>query len=327
MKQQQFEALNQPLWDDIAAMIQGVQGKKGLRGARGNDGRDPALPPKYRRLCQCLALARQRGYSPALADYLQQLVSDCHRLLYGAAVARPNTLVQWLLIDFPQRVRAEWRLLVVVCVAFFGVGGLVGLLVWFDPTLAYSFNSPEELASFRAMYQPDSLRVGRGGSEGDFEMFGQYIWNNISIDFKTFALGLMGAVPAVLIMAYNGLLLGVVGSWLSQDPATTHTFWSFVVTHASFEVVGMLLAGMAGIKLGLALIRPGRLTRALALQQASQYMFPVLVGAALMTFMAAFVEAFWSASPAIPHLVKYGVGALCWLSIILFFTFAGRGRN
>lgn len=315
MKQQQFEAQNQPLWDQIAAIIDG------------SDGASVNLPPRYRRLCQCLALARQRGYSPALTDYLQQMVSDCHRLMYGATVARPNTLVQWMLIDFPQRVRAEWRLLVAVCIAFFGVGGAVGLLVWFDPSLAYSFSSPEELAKYRAMYAPDKLRVGRGGSEGDFQMFGHYIWNNISIDFRTFAMGILGAIPAVFIMAYNGLMIGVVGSWLSQDPATTHTFWSFVVTHASFEVVGMLLSGVAGMKLGLALIRPGRLTRGLALQQASQYMFPVLVGAALMTFLAAFIEAFWSASPAVPVMVKYIVGGLCWLSIIIFFMFAGRGRN
>ncbi|QYF93663.1 stage II sporulation protein M [Massilia sp. PAMC28688] len=315
MKQQQFEADNQPLWDQIAAII------------NGSDGGSVNLPPRYRRLCQCLALARQRGYSPALTDYLQQLVSDCHRLMYGASAARPNTLVQWMLIDFPQRVRAEWRLLLTACIAFFGVGGAVALLVWFDPNLAYSFSSPEELAKYRAMYAPDMQRLGRGGSEGDFQMFGHYIWNNISIDFRTFALGILGAIPAVFIMGYNGLLLGVVGSWLSQDPATTHTFWSFVVTHASFEVVGMLLSGVAGMKLGLALIRPGRRTRALALQEASQYMFPVLVGAALMTFLAAFIEAFWSASPAVPVMVKYVVGALCWLSIILFFTFAGRGRN
>lgn len=319
MKQQQFEAQNQPLWNAIAQILSRTDGA--------GNGASLTLPAKYRRLCQCLALTRQRGYSPALADYLQQLVSDCHRLMYGATVARPNTLVQWMLVDFPQRVRAEWKLLLAVCVAFFGVGGLVGLLVWFDPMLAYSFNSPEELAKYRDMYRPSSQRVGRGGSEGDFQMFGHYIWNNVSIDFKTFALGLLGAVPAVLIMAYNGLLLGVIGSWLSLDPGTRHTFWSFVITHASFEVVGMLLAGMAGMKLGLALIRPGRLTRTLALQQASQYMFPVLIGAALMTFLAAFIEAFWSASSAIPVMIKYSVGTLCWLSIIAFFTFAGRGRN
>lgn len=315
MKQQQFEAENQALWDDIAAILDGSRSDR------------VALPAKYRRLCQCLALARQRGYSPALAGYLQTMVSDCHRLIYGTAVARPNTLVRWMLVEFPCRVRAEWKLLLVTCIACFGVGALVGLLVWFDPQLAYSFKSPEELASYRSMYQPSKVNIGRGGSEGDFQMFGHYIWNNVSIDFKTFALGLLGAVPALLIMAFNGLQLGVIGSWLSQDDGTRDTFWSFVITHASLEITGMLFAGMAGMKLGLALIRPGRMTRGMALRNASQYMFPVLIGASVMTFFAAFIEAFWSASPAVPQGVKYGVGALCWLLVIAFFTFAGRGKE
>lgn len=315
MKQQQFEAQNQTLWDDIAAILDGSNVDR------------VALPALYRRLCQCLALARQRGYSPALAAYLQTMVSDCHRLIYGTAVARPNTLVRWLLVEFPCRVRAEWKLLLLACLACFGVGGLVGLLIWFDPQLAYSFKSPGELAHYREMYKPSSINVGRGGSEGDFQMFGHYIWNNVSIDFKTFALGLAGAIPALLIMAFNGLEIGVVGSWLSQDPSTRHTFWSFVITHASLEITGMLLSGVAGMKLGLALIRPGRMTRGAALRHASEYMFPVLVGAALMTFGAAFIEAFWSASAGIPHSVKYGVGAACWLLVIAFFTFAGRGKG
>ncbi|UUZ55024.1 hypothetical protein LP419_03745 [Massilia sp. H-1] len=50
----------------------------------------------------------------------------------------------------------------------------------------------------------------------------------------------------------------------------------------------------------------------------SRDMFPVIVGGALLTFGAAFVEAFWSASTAISQNVKYGVGALCWTLVIAF---------
>ncbi len=315
MKQHQFEADNAALWQQIAAIL---------------DGSEPdrrALPALYRRLCQCLALCRQRGYSPAVADYLQKMVGDCHRLLYGSAVQRPTTLLRWMLVDFPCRVRAEWRLLLVALAAVFGVGIGVGLLVWNDPQLAYSFMSADELSSVRKMYQPSSIKVGRGGSEGDVQMFGHYIWNNISIDFRTFAAGVFGGIPALLSMAFNGMHIGVVGAWLSKDPATRHTFWSFVVTHASFEITGLVLSGMAGMKLGLALIHPGRLARGHALQVASEKMFPVLVGAALLTFLAAFFEAFWSASTAVPAQVKYAVGGVCWALVIAFFVFAGRGKQ
>ncbi|NHZ89179.1 stage II sporulation protein M [Massilia sp. CCM 8733] len=315
MKQQQFEADHAALWTEISALLEGA----------GTDQR--ALPALYRRLCQCLALSSQRGYSPALTDYLQKLVGACHRRLYGTAIERPNTLVRWMLVDFPCRVRAEWRLLLLTCLAFFGVALGVGLLVWFKPQWAYSFASASQLADYREMYQPGRTSVGRGGSEGDVMMFGHYIWNNVSIGFRTFAGGIFGGIPALVSVAFNGMHLGVIAAWLSRDPATAHQFWSFVITHASVEVTGLLLCGMSGIRLGLALIHPGRRTRAHALYETSQTMFPVIVGGSLMTFLAAFIEAFWSASSVVPINVKYAVGGTCWVLVIGFFLFAGRGKQ
>lgn len=322
MKQKQFEMQNEALWDQIKTILEEKNRKKNAPGPLGLH----EFPALYRRLCQNLALALQRGYSPALTDYLQKMVGDCHQLLYGTAVERPMTLHRWLLNEFPQRVREEWRLLLFVCLAFWGVGLLVGVLVWFNPEMAYSFSSADKLEKMRQMYSSGKIDVGRG-AEGDFAMFGMYIWNNISIDFRTFGAGVFGGIPALYIMGVNGLGMGVVASWLSADPATRHNFWSFVITHGSFEIVGMLLSGVAGMRLGLSLIQPGRLSRRRALYAASQRMFPVLVGASILTFIAAFFEAFWSASPVIPHSVKYTVGALCWLLVIGFFIFAGRVRS
>lgn len=313
MKQKPFEDEHGELWTRIAAILDGSE----------KDQRD--LPALYRRLCQCLALTRQRGYSPALADYLQAMVTDCHRRLYGVALERPNTLLHWMLVAFPCRVRAEWRLLLMACLAFFGVALAIGLLVWFEPHKAYSFSTSKQLDQFRQMYGPGES--GRGGSEGDVMMFGVYIWNNISIGFRTFASGIFGGLPALFSLAMNGMHLGVVASWLSKDPGTSERFWSFVITHSSFEVAGLILSGLSGMRLGLSLIHPGRMSRGHALHAASLRMFPVIVGAALLTLLAAFVEAFWSASASISPNVKYGVGACCWALVIGFFVFAGRGRQ
>jgi uncharacterized membrane protein SpoIIM required for sporulation len=312
MKQKQFEAEHAYLWREIDAILHSAS--LGME----------ELPTYYRRLCQCLALAKQRGYSPALTDYLQKLVFDCHKRLYGTVIERPRVLRAWLLQDFPRRVREEWRLLLVVMLAFWGVALALGLLVWWKPYWAYSFISPMRLNEMQSMYQPGKISIGRGGSEGDVAMFGFYIWNNVSICFRTFAAGLFGGVLALLSVIFNGVNLGVVASWLSIEPATRGTFWPFVVTHSSFEVTGLLLSGVAGMRLGLALIHPGRLNRRHALFAASQRMFPVIVGAALLTVLAAFFEAFWSANTAIPAVAKYSVAAVCWLSVIAYFSFVGR---
>jgi uncharacterized membrane protein SpoIIM required for sporulation len=314
MKQAQFEATYGPLWSEIDTLL----GKRA-------EGRE-ALPEQYRRLCQCLALASQRGYSPQLVSYLHSLVARCHHALYGVAAERPAVLLQWLRIDLPRRVRAEWRLLLLVLLCLLGPAIAIGLLVWHNAGNAYLFSSPEDLARMHQMYSPSSIKTGRGGSDGDLQMFGHYIWNNVSIGFRTFASGIFGGVPALLSVLFNGMQMGVVAAWLSLDPATRGNFWSFVVTHSSFELTGLVLSGVAGLRLGLALIKPGRLSRRHALQQASIQMYPVVAGAALLTVLAAFFEAFWSASSFAPAL-KYSVGAVCWASVFLFFAFAGREKG
>ena len=314
MKQKQFEHQHAQLWSDIEAVLQGKSRET------------EAFPSLYRRLCQSLALSLQRGYSPALTDYLQKLALDCHSRLYGQAVERPATLRYWLTREMPRRVREEWRLLLVAALAFWGIALAVGVLVWYEPHWAYSFMPPPQLQDVQKMYQPDRFQNGRG-DEGDMMMFGFYVWNNVSIGFRTFAGGLFGGIPALLSLAFNGMHLGTVASWLSMDPSTRGTFWPFVITHSSFEIAGLILSGVAGMRLGLALIHPGRLGRRHALMAASRRMFPVIVGAALLTVLAAFFEGFWSASASIPNSVKYAVGSLCWAIVIAFFAFAGRLRH
>jgi hypothetical protein len=46
-----------------------------------------------------------------------------------------------------------------------------------------------------------------------------------------------------------------------------------------------------------------------------------------MTFLAAFVEAFWSPNRAMPVAVKYGVGVAMWLLLTGYFLYAGRARD
>ncbi len=317
MKQKQFEAEHAQLWSHIEWSL-------GLNKPPSAD--TMQLPALYRRLCQCLALSGQRGYSPQLTLYLHELAMRCHQKLYGTAVERPMTLHRWMLIDFPQRVRQEWRLLLLASLAFWGLAAIIGLLIWHQPDWAYSFASAQDLHMYRQMYSPGSINNARGGSGGDIQMFGHYIWNNVSICFRTFAGGLFGGIPALFSILLNGMHMGVIAAWLTLDATTRLNFWSFVVTHASFELTGLLLAGVAGMRLGLSLIKPGRMSRRHALVATSKYIFPVLVGAALMTALAAFFEAFWSASTAVSPTMKFIVGGICWLLVILFFTFAGRGQ-
>jgi len=316
MRQRLFEARHAKMWQEAEEFAQGLP-----------IGDPRRLPRLHRALCHSLSVARQRGYSPSLCERLHALSTFTHRALYASSAERPAIFRHWVAVGFPRLVRSQWRVVALAMATFWGTAIALGILVWLHPDQAAAWMDPTQIESMRHMYSPDRIRIGRGGSGGDLAMYGFYIWNNISICFRTFAGGILGGVPALLSLCLNGVNLGVVGSVLSQDAGTRTTFWSFVITHSSFEITGLVLAGASGLKLGYSLLAPGRLSRLRSLSETGRQILPMLVGAAVLTFVAAFFEGFWSAQPSVPVAAKFAVGAVCWASVAAYLLFAGRRRG
>src|SRR3954462_7865661 len=149
------------------------------------------------------------------------------------------------------------------------------------------------------MYGPGASRLGRRGAESDFYMFGFYIFNNVRIAFQTFAGGLACGVGALFFLVFNGLMIGAVAGHVTAIGYGA-AFWSFVAGHSAFELGGIVLSGAAGLRLGAALVSPGRLTRKDALAVAGREAASIIYGVAAIIVAAAFIEAFWSSRTALP---------------------------
>jgi uncharacterized membrane protein SpoIIM required for sporulation len=154
-------------------------------------------------------------------------------------------------------------------------------------------------------------------------MFGYYIRNNIGVAFQCFAGGLFAGVGSLFFLAYNGALFGALAGYLTERGLST-TFYSFVATHSAFEVTAIVLSGAAGLRIGHALLAPGRRTRRQALVHATHDSAIMLYGVVAMLLIAAAVEAFWSSAAWLPATAKYGVAAVCWTSVLAYFAFQGR---
>jgi len=157
-------------------------------------------------------------------------------------------------------------------------------------------------------------------------MFGYYIMHNIGIAFQTFASGLLFGLGSVFFLIFNGLMIGAVAGHLTYV-GYGQTFWSFVIGHGAFELSAIALAGAAGLKLGWALVAPGRLPRAESLRLAARKSVLLICGVMLFLLIAAFIEAYWSSMTRPSYQTKYLVGAALWLLVVIYFVFAGRRRH
>jgi uncharacterized membrane protein SpoIIM required for sporulation len=315
MRQHHFEEAHAQEWREFESFLENPK----------KPAFDPAeMPGRYRRICQCLALAADRQYSPELVDRLNQLALRGHHALYRNRRGQSQRVLEYLLAGFPALVRAEWRLVAAAALLFFGpLLALIAVLQSY-PEFVHYLLDPRQLASFHEMYDPANTRLGTRGADSSLMMFGFYIWNNIRIGFQTFAGGLLFGVGSIWFLGANGVIIGAVAGYLTQV-GYTETFWSFVAGHSSLELVAIVISGAAGLRLGMAVIAPGNASRRAALVAAAKPAVRLMYGAAAMFLAAAFVEAFWSPL-ALDFRAKIIVGIAGWALLALYFFFAGRGR-
>ena len=285
------------------------------------------LPATYRRVCQHLALARHRRYSSDLVARLNTLALGGHDLLYREGTQARVDWVETLLLTFPRTLRASRGPLFWATLAFLAPSAALYLGVRLDDDFVFMLLDPWSVYEMESMYDPDSERFLRErGSASDLMMFGYYIRNNIGISFRTFSGGILGGIGSLFFLVFNGATFGAVAAHL-DNIGHSEPFWSFVVGHGSFELTAIVISGAAGLRIGHALLSPGQRTRTAALVEEARASLPLIYGFTAMLLIAAFVEAFWSSTTAVPAATKYGVGGVLWAAVLGYLTLAGRRRG
>ncbi len=285
------------------------------------------FPAMYRQVCHHLALARTRRYSIGLQQRLNQLALDGHQHMYRTRTPFLTSIGLFLARDFPATFRKEWRFMLASTLLFYLPALVMALAVVLLPETIYSLLDPGSVSRMEEMYDPANEAMGRErGSGSDFQMFGFYIYNNISIGFRTFAGGLLFGLGSLFFLIFNGLYFGAVSTHLTVA-GFTETFWPFVSGHSSFELTAITIFGGVGLMLGYGALAPGRMTRWQSIRSRAQKGLPLIYGGTLMLVAAAFVEAFWSSTVWPPASFKYSVGAFLWVMHGLYFFLLGRNES
>lgn len=320
VKQQDFENHNALLWRNLESLL----------AAQENDRKSQAhdtlrqLPADYRQVCHHLALAKHRCYSPYVVDRLNRIVLACHNLLYSQSTRFRYQWLRFLLVDYPRVLHNNRRYICLATALFAGPFIGLALLCYFDPDFIYAVMDWQQVRGMESMYDPAARVLGRERqADSDLYMFGYYIQNNIGIAFREFAGGIFFGTLTVLVLLFNGAIIGAVAGHLTQLGYVS-TFYPFIIGHGAFELTAIVLSGAAGLKIGMALIDPGSLKRVAALREASREAVQIVLGAAAMLLIAAFIEAFWSSKASLPIAVKMAVGVCLWLLVLGYLCFAGK---
>ncbi len=279
----------------------------------------------YRAACADLALADSYQLPPNTVQYLHRLVGRAHNQLYRS---RDFAYAKWsdmLLVEAPQRIFNDRCVQLAFCL-FWGGFILSAVLAYSEnvwPDYAQQMLTQAKIEQMEAMFE-DPIQ-GRN-SQANFAMAGYYIRNNTSIGLKCFAGGVL-VVPGLFITLFNAVFLGASFGYMARpDVAEGVNFLHFVTAHGPFELTAIVLSSGAGLRIGVAWLYTGGLTRIASLQKTGRDAIPIMGAAIVMFFLAAMIEAFLSPSAA-PYWLKAAVAVISSGMLTFYFVVLGLPRE
>jgi uncharacterized membrane protein SpoIIM required for sporulation len=255
-----FRQAHEGDWERLEQIVTRME-KRSIRSLADED--LLALPGLYRTTLSSLSVARDTSLDRGLITYLERLCTRAYFQIYGVQTPVWRQLTSFFTRSWPMAVRGLWHE-TLFCVALtFGAAILAYLLIRSDPSWFYSM-IPEGMASGR-----------------DPSASAQYL--------RSFALGFAFAVPTVLLILYNGLMLGAFFAvFAAKGLAFNVAGWLMI--HGTTEIFAICISGAAGMRIGIAIAFPGRASRADAAVAAGRTAATAMAGTVIMLAVAGLLE-------------------------------------
>jgi uncharacterized membrane protein SpoIIM required for sporulation len=253
-----------------------------------------ALPALYRHALSSLSVARAISLDQGVVDYLEALCTRAYFFVYGPRSTLLERLGGFFARAWPAAVKALWRETLASAIITV-IGAVAGYaLVIHDPDWFFSF-VPQGLAAGRdPSASTEALRkvLYDGGGTKGLSILATYLFtHNAGIAILAFALGFAFCVPTVMLMAYNGCMLGAFFALYAQH-GLGFQLGGWMMIHGVTEIFAVTLAGAAGFRIGWTVAFPGRKTRVDALSDAGRQAATMMGGVVVMLIVAGLLEGF-----------------------------------
>lgn len=323
---QKFIANERPVWAELEKMLNRIEGDPHGQLSLAQLQRFHQL---YERTAAGLARITTFSSEPETRRFLENLVARAYGEIHETREKHRRFYpLQWFFKTWPQTFRKHIRafyLSVAITVAGCAFGGLA---IAFDP------DAKPVLMPFSHLMQDPAKRVAEEENSTEDRLQGyktsfsaQLMTHNTKVSIFTLALGMTWGVGTIIMLFYNGVILGAVAVDYIHAGQTKFLL-GWLMPHGVIEIPAILIAGQAGLILAFALIGRGRRTPLRArLREISGDLSTLIFGVGLMLIWAGFIEAFLSQyhEPVIPYDVKIAFGCIELALLVTFLSRSGTG--
>lgn len=321
-----FISNGRPAWTELQKMLDRMEAEPEERLSLTQAQRFHQL---YERTAADLARITTFSSEPETRRFLENLVARAYGEIHETREKRRRFFpLQWFFQTWPQTFRRHIRafcLTVAITIVGCAFGGLA---VAFDPEAKAVLMPFSHLLDDPAKRVAEEEKATNDKLEGFKTSFSaQLMTHNIHVSILTLALGMTWGVGTIIMLFYNGVILGAVAVDYIRAGQTKFLL-GWLMPHGVIEIPAILIAGQAGFMLAFALIGRGRrMTLRARLREVSGDIATLIFGVSLMLVWAGFIEAFLSQyhEPLIPYDAKIAFGCI---ELVLLTTFLAKsGAN
>ena len=283
--------------------------KSGIRSLNHHELRELAV--LYRQGASDLSTVREDPSSQRLAQSLNQLLGRAHNCIYMGRRAQGTRIVEFYRDTFPTVFHETLPYTLAACAVFFALAAAGFVMAIVDPGFQGYFLGGAMMDSINKhqMWTHSIVSVKPLASS-------QIMTNNLSVSFATFAFGITAGIGTLWMLAFNGLLFGVVNAACWQAGMAGQLL-SFVVPHGVLELPAIFIAGGAGLLIAKGLLFPGMLPRHASLVREGGRAIQLALGIIPLLIVAGTIEGFVSPSDLAARW-KYLLGAGLFGLLLLF---------
>jgi uncharacterized membrane protein SpoIIM required for sporulation len=286
-----FVTRNKPDWDELEHLLS--RARRSVRALRPEELN--RLDVLYRRVAVHLAQVRTRTRDERLANYLNGLAAAAHSVIYlpprHGVLGRITAFAAY---GFAQTIARNWRYHLASVLLLAAGAFLAYHAATHDVLAAYALSAPGDPRQPGATPEQllEVLRSGRDEGGGYKSAFASFLFtHNLQVGLISMGLGVLAGVPTVLLLLYNGMMLGAFVA-LHVQAGIGPEMWAWILPHGITELSAIALCGGVGLMLGRAVISPGLKTRMQSLVDVGGEAARTAVGIAGMLLIAALIESF-----------------------------------
>jgi uncharacterized membrane protein SpoIIM required for sporulation len=252
------------------------------------------LPLLYKAAVSSLSVARSIVLDRNLLLYLENLTLRAYLVVYGPRSGVKQCLNAFFRRDFPRAVR-KIGLHLLVAFAALAVGIAAGYLLVRSDDSFFHMLAPGPLAGGRGPGSSASelssiLFAPWPGFINTFVVFANFLFrHNTMVGIFSFGLGFMLGVPTIVLIVYNGLILGAFVA-IHAEHGLAVDFIGWVSIHGVTELLAVLLCGAAGLVVAEKILFPGPLPRLESLALHGRGAAGVAAGSISLFFIAGILE-------------------------------------